>query len=140
MKLSEVIAESGDSVLESFHFDGVSLVVHLRLGEDEETVVLFVPTRSLRSEWPAKADDVHRNCFLEFKQANQVLKTENGRYIPSQTFPSLMEEIRQGANLAYGEKANVSAGIFSVRGYSRLLVCYLENPDDVIIQFKQRQN
>lgn len=130
---TEILSSSGDSRFDRFLFDGRELKLWIRLGESEKEILFSIYTQAVVSDFQSNTNEILKTCYLDFKPINQVLGTVNNRYVPAERFEKLMEEVRMGAHLAYGKKSNERSGLFTVQGYTRLLVCFLESSDSVEI-------
>jgi hypothetical protein len=130
---ADILSSSGDSRFDRFLFDGNVLKLWIRLGESGKEILFSIFTQGVVSDFQTNTNEIFKNCYLDFKPINQILRTVNNRYAPAERFEKVMEEVRMGAQLAYGKKANEKSGLFAVQGYTRLLVCYLERSDDVEI-------
>lgn len=122
MKLSELVARSGDSEFVGLRYDGAVLEIDLNLGEDEETIRVRIPTDYVRTNLPANQNHLLMGCRIEFDDLIDVAVC-NGYYVPASEFVGVMKEVRSGRSLAYGTKVDDHCGVFSVVGYSRLVCC-----------------
>ena len=75
------------------------------------------------------------NCFIELKPLTDLLRTENGIYVPANNFGQMMKETRLNLNLAYGLKTSEFGFILSLLGVNRLLSCIIKNKEDVMHNF-----
>ncbi len=104
--LDKILYNSGDSILENYHYSDGILVIDLDLTEHDKKVRVSIKTDNLSFNnyyYVEKKESLYRTCRIEFQELLNILSIENGIYVPSKDFGRLMGETRLKVNLAYGK-------------------------------------
>jgi hypothetical protein len=127
MDINDLVRSSGDSILEHYQYSDGILTIRLYADELDRKIEIFLKTNALLFEpsYFEKSEEAFRTCRIEIIDIQSVLSSQNGLYIPSNTFEKFMGETKAGYNLAYGKKTSEVKFIFSLVGHGRLITCLL---------------
>ena len=131
LTINDLIAQSGDSFLREYQYESGILSFVLEYDEDDTEVVVKVKADLVKFNVKNESNPITRTCRLEIIDLSKILNTKNGYYIPSNDFGKFMNEIRNGANLAYGKKAKGTEFLLVIIGHEPLIICTLNNLSDI---------
>lgn len=124
-----LIAKSEESILHSYNYAAGRLVLSLEMPEfTENEVAIEIETSIVKTAVPESKLTALRTCFIELLEPVHFLEAnENSIFMPPQSFPELMKQVREGASLAYGQKISEVGYIFRLMSSYPLILCLVKN-------------
>ena len=133
--LQYYIDHSGDSVLERYSYSNEELELILMMSELDISVRISIKTTQMTFAkfHLEKQAGSFRVCRMVLEDLSAVLSTENGYYIPGNSFKEVMRQSKLNYNLAYGKKITEVKYMFSLVGYGRLISCLIADMNRIEI-------
>ena len=132
MNLFEFASNSGDSTLVSLLFNGTEAEVMLDHSGLEKKVLIRIKTNLIYSS--IRANETVRACFVSVSNLHDFLDSKNGVFVPSDSFGTFMDEVREGLHLAYGLRTSQYGYTFSLIGGFKFLAI-IRSLSDVQLEF-----
>jgi hypothetical protein len=132
LKLDYIIGRSGDSTLISCNYTEGIFSLLFKIDELGFELLLKIKTNIFHCENLKEEDDIGRTCLISLEKLNEFINTNNGFYVPPDSFGQVMKESKRRYNLCYGIKASDKTFFLQARGYYNLASCIINNIDEDI--------
>lgn len=130
MTLQDLIKMSGDAKLLEITSTGCQCNVRLSLYDGDEALIEIITNDMKTFDIGSSSNPLIRECHLELVEISEMLSSQNGYYVPSESFGGLMKETKLGLNLAYGKSLKEFKFMFFAKGYEVLFACVVKSIDN----------
>lgn len=135
----ELCRRSAEARLLAYNFADGLLTISIKLYADERVVTVYLPTAVVQGVPLTTGTANHKQltCCIYGTALKKHLTIRHGAYVPPAKFEQMIQEIRNGLYLAYGQRASWVKWYISVSGSTRFVGCLVRNIEDIWWEIKE---